>query len=237
MTQPQLTILYFAALRERMGRDRDQLPLSALGAAPTVASLWAWLEAQQPSAASWRAHVRVAVNHDFASPDAALRPGDEVALIPPVSGGQDPDQEQTLTDPTGCFVVTTQPLRLDQVEALVLRPEAGAVVSFTGRVRDHTGDRQVAYLIYEVYAPMALKKLIEVAQEAHERWPRLRVAIHHRYGRLELGCAAVLISVSSPHRADAFAACQHVIDRLKQVVPIWKKEVGPDGQQWVGFGP
>lgn len=228
-----LTVLYFAALRERLKLHSELVPLSELGTTPDVAALWRWLEQRHPQLSSWRSHLRLAVNQDFADDDHPIKADDEIALIPPVSGGQD----QHLADASGCFVMTTKSIDAQTTEALVARTQAGAVVSFTGRVRDHTDDHQVDYLIYEAYPQMALKKLEQSAQEAHQQWPQLTIAIHHRYGRLELGEIAVAISVSSPHRAEAFMACQYLIDRLKEIVPIWKKEVGPDGQEWIGFGP
>ena len=111
------------------------------------------------------------------------------------------------------------------------------MVCFTGRVRDHTGDHDVSYLEYDAYPAMALEKLAQAVDESVERWPATRSAIHHRWGRLEIGEAAVVVATSSPHRAEAFAACQYIIDRLKEIVPIWKKEVSPEGEEWVGFGP
>ena len=151
--------------------------------------------------------------------------GDELAFIPPVSGGSD--------DPR--FAMTTAPLTLDAVIALVERPEAGAVATFTGVVRNHTKERKVVRLEYDAYVPMAERKLRETAEKAEERWP-VRVAIHHRHGSLEVGELAVVIAVSSPHRAEAFDACRFVIEELKREVPIWKKEVSPDGEEWIGRG-
>lgn len=236
MTTPSetITLLYFAALRERLGLDSEQVPLEALKPSPNVASLWRWLEEAHPQLTGWRAHLRLAINHDFVDdPSSPLRPGDEVALIPPVSGGQ----TKTLADETGRFVLTTAPVSTQRTEALVAKTSAGAIVSFAGNVRDHTQARAVDHLIYETYPEMALKKLVETAAQTAQQWPNLEIAIHHRYGRLELGECAVAISVSSPHRAAAFEACQFVIDTLKQVVPIWKKEISPDGDIWVGMGP
>lgn len=171
-----------------------------------------------------RNHLRVACNLDFVSWDHPLANGDEVAFIPPVSGG------------SGRYVVTTEPLSLDAVVGLVRRPDAGAISTFSGCVRDHTGDRKVARLEYDAYVPMAELKLQETGETAEGRWP-VRVAIHHRHGALEVGDLAVVIAVSSPHRAEAFEACRFVIEQLKREVPIWKKEVSPDGAEWVGRGP
>jgi molybdopterin synthase catalytic subunit len=113
---------------------------------------------------------------------------------------------------------------------------SGGIVTFIGCVRDHSEGKSVSYLEYEAYEPMAVAKLRQVADEACERWPVQRVAIQHRVGRLEIGEDAVVIAVACPHRGDAFEACRYIIDRIKEIVPIWKKEHGPDGATWVG-GP
>lgn len=227
-----ITLLYFAAIREATSLPSEQATLDMLTTQDTD-GLWAWLESKYPDAKAWRGHVRLAVNQEFTRSNTPLRAGDEVALIPPVSGGSksrwSSDHER--------FVITTDALDERDVEDKVQRPEAGAVVTFTGRVRNHTRDYPVDYLVYEAYEAMALGKLEECAQHATEAFGDVLVAIHHRFGKLEIGEAAVVIAVSSPHRQAAFAACQAVIDRLKQEVPIWKKEVGPDGREWVGWGP
>ena len=227
-----ITLLYFASVREALGCTSQSLPLHELHTQDTD-GLWRWLHAQHPKLASWQSHLRLAVNEAFVEGNAPLKQGDTVALIPPVSGGQG----KTLKDPSGYFSVTTERLDREAVESLVEHDGAGAVVLFTGRVRNATGERAVDYLVYEAYEAMALKKLKDTADEAIARWPDIRVAIAHRYGRLEVSDAAVVIAVSSPHRAQAYEASQYVIDRLKQVVPIWKKEVSPDGSEWIGMGP
>jgi len=227
-----ITLLYFAAIRETTSLPSEQVPLESLPTRDTD-GLWAWLQDKYPAASGWRGHVRLAVNQEFTRANAPLTAGDEVALIPPVSGGS---QSRWSSDHER-FVVTTDALDERVVEDKVQRPEAGAVVTFTGRVRNHTRDYSVDYLVYEAYEAMALKKLEECARHAAEEFGDVLVAIHHRFGKLDIGEAAVVIAVSSPHRQAAFAACQAVIDRLKQEVPIWKKEVGPDGREWVGWGP
>lgn len=236
-----IELLYFAGIREALGRGHDELPLTALPT-PTIDGLWRWLATQHPDALAWSGFVRVAVNEAFPPTGAdpttlLLRPGDTIALIPPVSGGTSAPPPEHVSDPTGRLVLTRRPLDPAAVEALVLRPEAGGVVTFSGRVRDHTADHAVSSLDYDAYPPMVLKKLAEVVAEATDQWPPILAAVHHRWGHLTVGEVAVVISVSSPHRAEAFAACQHIIDRLKQEVPIWKKETGPEGDEWVGFGP
>ncbi len=134
------------------------------------------------------------------------------------------------------FRVSKEKIDTAALRAMVSRDEAGAIVIFEGVVRNHSGDLEVSFLEYEAYEEMALKKLKEVAIEIVDGRD-IHVAIHHRFGRLEIGDIAVTIAVSSPHRKDAFHACSGIIDRLKEEVPIWKKEVGVDGSEWIGWGP
>ncbi|MFQ5745083.1 MAG: molybdenum cofactor biosynthesis protein MoaE [Acidobacteriota bacterium] len=129
--------------------------------------------------------------------------------------------------------VTEDPVSASKLCELVIRPDAGAVVTFEGRVRDHSGERPTDYLEYEAYAAMAERLFGAIAQAARERWPIRAMAIHHRVGRLEIGEVSVAIAVSSGHRDAAFAACRFAIDELKLNAPIWKKEVGADGSFWI----
>jgi len=232
-----ITIRYFAALREALGMESETLPVSAIDGAepPTVADVWEALAARHRELEGLRSFVRVAINRDFAAADDPVEAGDEIAWIPPVSGGSGTEGE--FDADAGRFRVTEAPIETGEVRDRVARPEAGAIATFEGVVRDHTGDREVAHLEYECYGEMALEKLRETREAALERWETVEIAIHHRYGRLEIGEVAVAIAVSSPHRGPAFEACRYVIDRLKEIVPIWKKEVGPDGEEWVGWGP
>jgi molybdopterin synthase catalytic subunit len=128
------------------------------------------------------------------------------------------------------------PLSLDECVNAVRGSKSGGIVTFAGMVRDVSEGKRVEFLEYEAYEPMALGKLEQVAREARERWPVKAIAIQHRLGRLEIGDDAVVIAVSCPHRAEAFEACRYTIDRLKEIVPIWKKEHGEGGEVWVG-GP
>jgi MoaE-MoaD fusion protein len=218
----ELTVLYFAAAREQAGCAREQVPHQA---GLTVGALLDALCERHLGLARLRPHLRVAVNQEFVEPQAPVPPGAEVALIPPVAGGE------------GRFLVVDRPLRLEDVVAAVQGQGPGAVVTFSGAVRDQTQGRQVVQLDYEAYAPMAERKLREIAQEAAARWPRTQLAIHHRVGTLRPGELAVVIAAAAPHRKEAFLACEHALERLKQDVPIWKKEHFSDGQVWVGLGP
>jgi molybdopterin synthase catalytic subunit len=130
-------------------------------------------------------------------------------------------------------IVTSAPLELEGVVRAVDGPGAGAVASFLGLVRDHNQGRRVRFLDYEAYAPLAEKALALIVHEAQARWPGARMAIHHRTGRIEIGEASVVIAVATPHRADAFAACRYAIERIKQIVPIWKHEHFEGGEVWI----
>lgn len=220
----QVTVLFFAGAADAAGcrRTREALPPGAtLGhLASVLARRFPRLAAHLPSAA-W------AVNEEYARAERLLREGDEVALIPPVSGGSQ------AAGVASCRIVR-DPISADAVLARVMRPEAGGVVLFLGTVRERTGERLTAALEYEAYERMAEKQLAEVAREAEARWPGCRLAIDHRLGRLEVGEVSVAVAASAPHRPEAFAACRFAIDRLKQVVPVWKREIGPAGETaWV----
>lgn len=218
----RVTVLYFAAARERAGRASESVEVGDGASAGDVLDA---AIAQHPALAALRPHLRVAVNEAFVSLDERVADGAEVALIPPVSGG------------AGAFRVLTTALSLDAVVAAVSGAESGGVVTFTGQVRNQTRGRRVLRLEYEAYAPMAERVLAQIGQEAAERWPGARLAIHHRTGVLEPGEPAVVIAAAAPHRAEAFEACRHAIERLKVDVPIWKKEFFEDGEVWVGLGP
>ncbi|WP_416236589.1 molybdopterin converting factor subunit 1 [Thermomicrobium sp. 4228-Ro] len=215
----RVTVRYFAVVRELLGRDSEEQELSE---GTTVGQLCEQLIAEQPVLDRLRRSLLVMVNRRYARPDQLLRDGDEVALIPPVSGGSQR------------FRVGPEPLDVRAVERLVAHPGAGAIVTFVGTVREQARGKRVRSLEYEAYAEAAEEAFAEIASEIAQRWPVLGVAIHHRTGRLEVGEASVVIAVASAHRAEAFEACRYAIERLKQVAPIWKKEVYEDGEVWIG---
>jgi len=134
------------------------------------------------------------------------------------------------------FRITTEPIRPQDLFEAVRRDSDGAVATFCGVARNNTGGRPTSYLVYDAYPPMAERMMACIVEEIRARWPEARAAILHRIGRLEIGEISVLIAVSSPHRAEAFAGCLYAIDRLKEIVPIWKKEVFEDGEEWVEGG-
>ena len=209
-----VSIRLFAGLREHAGTGTRELEL-ADGA--RVADVWAALDlGNEPPG------LLYAVNKTYANAESALSDGDEVALIPPVSGGD--------------FRLTQAPLSVDAVVREVARDEAGAVATFLGTVRNRSRERTVLYLEYEAYEGMAEDVMAELAAELANRHELSAIAIHHRVGRVEIGEPSVVIAVSSPHRAAALTACKEAIDTLKETVPLWKKEVYEGGEEWIGQG-
>jgi molybdopterin synthase catalytic subunit len=212
----------FARLRELAGTDAESVEVRA-GA--TVADVYAALRKSHPDLDVIRESVRAAVNQEFADWDVVVADGDEVAFIPPVSGG---------AHAVGVlFELTTDPLDPRRLEAAVAHKSAGAICTFIGVVRDTSRGRSVTHLEYEAYGEMATAEMRKIAGEIAEKWPEARVAMAHRTGRLEIGEASVVVSVSCPHRAEAIDACRWGIDRLKESVPIWKKEHATDGTYWI----
>jgi molybdopterin synthase catalytic subunit len=224
----RVTVLYFAVFKERLGRSEDALELPD---GKRVQDAVDALAAIHPAIAALRGKFRVAVNQEFVTDDHALANGDELALIPPVAGGAEPRE-------AGRHVrLLAEPLSLDRVVAAVSGPGMGGVVTFTGAVRRHSRGTTVERLEYEAYAPMAIREMTRLCEEIEAELPATRLAVEHRVGTLAIGDLAVVIAAAAPHRAEAFTACRAMIDRLKDRVPIWKKEVGTDGAEWVGLGP
>jgi molybdopterin synthase catalytic subunit len=166
--------------------------------------------------------LKIAVNHEYAEGERVLVEGDEVALLPPVSGGLD------------AFEIAETPLSLDALTTAIGQDTCGAIASFLGIVRGFARGRRVDHLEYDAYREMAIAKMRQIGEEIRARWPVDRIAIVHRVGRLSVGEASVAIAVASPHRHEALQACAYAIERLKEIVPIWKKEVWSDGAEWIG---
>jgi molybdopterin converting factor subunit 1 len=210
----RVVVRLFAGLRERAGTGERalELPDGAL-----ASDVWPELGlGEEPDG------LLYAVNREYAEPGQPLAEGDEVAFIPPVSGG--------------AFVVTDNPLSLEAAVDEVTDARAGAVATFTGTVRSESRGRTVHHLEYEAYTEMAESVMAGLATVLKARYQLQDVAIHHRVGRVEIGEASVVIAISAPHRADALAACKDAIDALKETVPLWKKEVYEGGEEWVGRG-
>jgi molybdopterin synthase catalytic subunit len=209
-----ITVRLFAGLRELAGADRRELDLPD-GA--SISDVWPALGlGDEPGG------LLYAVNRAYAEPETRLADGDEVALIPPVSGG--------------AFRLTQGPVNLTSVVVAVVDERAGAIATFLGTVRAQSRGRDVIALEYEAYEEMAEDVMAQIAAEAEERYDLCKVAITHRLGRVEVGETSVAIAVSAPHRHDALAACRDVIDTLKERVPLWKKELYEGGEEWIGRG-
>ena len=170
-----------------------------------------------------------AVNRRYVSPETVLHDGDELVFIPPMGGGGIHKEEAM--EPL--VLLTRDPLDRDALVAATTHASVGGIVVFEGVVRNHARGKQIRYLEYEAYEEMAREQILAIVDEARQRWGVERIAVAHRFGRLEIGEASVIIVVASPHRAEAFDACRYIIDTLKTKVPIWKKEVATDGEEWV----
>jgi molybdopterin converting factor subunit 1 len=216
----RVTVLYFAAARERAGASSDALDLPE---GSTASDALAAACERHPALQAVASKLRLAVDQEFAAAERKLHDGSEVALIPPVSGGAGPHR------------VGPEPVTTEAPVREVAGADCGAVVSFTGTVRESNHGKTVVRLEYEAYPDMALRVFAQIAAEAREKWGA-RLAIHHRTGALEPGELSVVIAAAAPHRADAFDACRHAIEALKKDAPIWKREVYPDGSSWVGLG-
>jgi len=204
----------FAGLRERAGWSERELEV---GEDTRLADVWALLDlGEEPPG------LLYAVNHEYSVAERVLVPGDEVALIPPVSGG--------------AFRLTDQPIDPSSVVEEVADDRAGAVATFIGTTRVESRGRTVHFLDYEAYGGMAEKTMSELADALKSKHELCEVAIVHRVGRVDIGEISVAIAVSAPHRAAALAACAEAIDTLKETVPLWKKEVYEGGEEWIGRG-
>ncbi|HEU5278179.1 MAG TPA: molybdenum cofactor biosynthesis protein MoaE [Gaiellaceae bacterium] len=208
----RVTVKLFAGLRERAGwNERELLDIERL------ADVWGALDlGEEPRG------LLYAVNKEYADSEHVLADGDEVALIPPVSGG--------------AFLLSAGPLSLDAAVDEVRSERAGAIATFVGTTRIESRGRTVHRLEYEAYEEMAEKVMREIADELKRRYDLCEIAIHHRTGQVDIGEASVVIAVSAPHREDALAGCKDAIDTLKEQVPLWKKEIYEGGEEWIGRG-
>jgi molybdopterin synthase catalytic subunit len=208
----RVTVRLFAGLRERAGWSRREIEDVA-----RIGDVWTALDlGDEPPG------LLYALNKSYVERDRELADGDEVALIPPVSGG--------------VFLLSEQPLSVEAVVEEVASDEAGAVATFVGTTRVHSRGQTVTSLEYEAYEGMAEQVMSEIADELTARYELCAIAIHHRIGRVGIGERSVVIAVSAPHRQDALAACKDAIDTLKERVPLWKKEVYVGGEEWIGRG-
>jgi len=221
----QVRVLFFGILKDLAGRDSDVLSLPESATAGDVIEHYDRFPRMQGRLKS----TAISVNQEYARPELQLKSGDEVALLPPVSGGS-PEE-------AGVVRLVRERIVPHDIVPQLERPEDGAIVIFDGVVRNNSRGRRALYLDYEAYESMALEKLGELAAEARQRFAIRNLAIVHRLGRIEIGESSVLIAVFAAHRAAAFDACRWLIDTLKRTVPIWKKEYFEDGAVWADGEP
>ena len=215
----KVNVLFFGITHDLTGCAQEQVELPE---GETLEGLRRRYECRFPPLLAVAGALLFAVNQEIAGGATTLRDGDEVAFMPPVSGGAGGD----------FFRITREPILATEPSKLLRAPEDGAVVVFEGIVRNHSRGRSTLYLEYEAYEPMAIRKMEELGEEAKRKFAIDGIGIIHRLGRLEIGETSVAIIVTAEHRRAAFEACQYAIDRLKQIVPIWKKEFFADGAIW-----
>ena len=208
---------FFGLYRELVGSSQVDLVIEDK---ISLADLRQELAVFFPPLQAFADNLLLAVNGEYGLAELQLKDGDEIAVLPPLSGGAD-------------IEITAAPIFPEDVVEKVKRDSYGALVTFAGRVRDNSEGQRVLYMEYEAFQEMAYKKLDEIVAEIRARWQPLDIAISHRVGRLEVGEVALVIAVASPHRKEAFAACEYAVDRIKEIVPIWKKEIREDGGVWV----
>ena len=231
----KISVFLFARLKEIAGTGTVEIEGENLN---TISDVWEKLCTGYPQLREFHRTVLFSRNREFAHLSTVIEEGDEIGLFPPVSGGAATSSGFYPQSPDGnIFQIVHTPIRSEQMVQQLSGPGDGAVVIFSGIVRDHSNGRKTLFLEYEGYEPMALKKMEEIITSARRNWDIDRIGIVHRLGRLEIGEASVLIVATANHRRDAFSACQFAIDTLKKTVPIWKKEFFEDGEVWVEGEP
>jgi len=218
----RVQVLFFGQLKDLTGRSGESLPLDDRA---TLRDVLQHYSEKYPSIHKLASSLALSVNREYAAQDAPLHDGDEVALLPPVSGG------------SGKASIVRAKIEPHQIVPPMERPEDGAIVMFDGVVRNNSHGRKTLYLDYEAYEEMALKQMEELIAEALQKFAVRDARIVHRLGRIEIGESSVFIAVASAHRAAAFDACRWLIDTLKKTVPIWKKEYFEDGAVWADGEP
>jgi molybdopterin synthase catalytic subunit/molybdopterin converting factor small subunit len=220
-------VKFFAIFREYVGLKEDWAEIEP---GTSVQDLWFKYAAtaKNPRVANIRAAY--SVNQRLAKPETLLHGGEEVGFLPPVSGGQ---ERKKYARSRKNFFVTERQLNLGALIKKVEHPSSGAITTFTGVVRDNAHEHEVKFLEYEAYAELAEKTLRQIGDEVRTRWSEVRLAMAHRSGHLDIGEASVMIAASAPHRAEAFAACRYAIERIKHIMPVWKKEFASNDEYWV----
>jgi molybdopterin synthase catalytic subunit/molybdopterin converting factor small subunit len=218
----RITALLFGQAREWVGSSSLDFTLDAPA---TVESAFTILKSRHPRLAEMERSLLFAVNEEYASRSHPLADGDQLAVLPPVSGGEAESRD--------IFEITREPIDIASLRVRLLEGDSGAVVIFDGVARNNTKGRRTLYLEYEGYEQMARRTMEQISREVRERWPINRIGIIHRLGRIDITESSVVIVITSAHRKAAFEACHYAIDRLKKIVPIWKKEYFEDGAVWV----
>jgi len=221
-------VLFFGGAKDVTGASSIELSISSPATLTNARTL---LIERFPGLERFGRSLLFAVNQEYAAPDKTIKSNDELAVFPPVSGGS-----ETVCDyrcPHDFFELTADAIDVGAVARRVVLPECGATVTLDGYARKWTAGRETEYLVYEAYEPMAVKEMQKLIEQAKRDFEISNVGIVHRLGKLEIGESSVLISVAAPHRKAAFAACEWLIRELKRTVPIWKKEVYADGEEWI----
>ncbi len=239
----RVRVLYLGMLKEVAGRDKEELQVPEHA---RLGDLFAELEQRIPKLSEFRSAVALAVNYEYSDAGTVLRENDEIALLPPVSGGKvggkkQKDEPSTAETPVPLFSehtrIVREPIKTDAIVTAIKRPEDGAVSIFDGVVRNHSRGRRTLYLEYTAYERMALRQMELLSQEALARFKVRDLRLVHRLGQLQIGETSVYIAVAAAHRAAACDACRWLIDTLKSTVPIWKKEYFEDGAVWADGEP
>ena len=226
----QVRLLFFASLKDIVGARQLRLDLPA-GA--TVDDVLTQLESSYPRMKDYRPVVLTALNEEYVDKRTAIQEGDELAIFPPVSGGEVDAEILTISRPGELYHITREVIDAQKISRQLLRGEDGAICIFEGVVRNNSKGKTTRYLVYEAYETMALKKLEEIGIFVRQAWDVDSIAMIHRLGHLDIGETSVAVIVTSAHRRAAFDACHYAIDKLKKVVPIWKKEYFEDGEVWI----
>jgi MoaE-MoaD fusion protein len=226
----QIRLLFFASLKDIVGSRQIQFEVPA---GSRVADVLTHLEATYPRIKDYRPVLLTAVNEEYVDHSAAVHDGDEVAIFPPVSGGDVTSEPSVVRRPGELYEITREPIDAQKVSRRLLQGEDGAICIFEGVVRNNSKGKRTLHLVYEGYESMALKKLEEIGLFIRQAWDVDGVALVHRLGHMDIGETSVAVIVTSAHRRAAFDACHYAIDKLKKVVPIWKKEFFEDGEIWI----
>lgn len=230
----QVRVLFFGVLRDLAGHPSDSIDLPEHA---VLADVLAHYEARIPRLRALSSSLAMSINQEYATPESRLHAGDEIALLPPVSGGLGETILNSAAEPVNCAKITHEPIDTAALLTRIKHPEDGVVVVFEGIVRDNSRGRRTLFLDYEAYEEMALKQMNGLIEQALSQFRIRDVAMVHRIGRLQIGETSVLIVAASAHRGAAFDACRWLIDTLKRTVPIWKKEYFEDGAVWADGEP